>query len=103
MGALALTDLRGMSIAIVLLVAAGVITVADNGVAFTAAAEIAGPFWGGRVLSVHNTAQNAVAAAVPPAFGATITAVGFPATFAFAAACALIAAPVVPRSIGSRT
>ncbi|AEF41635.1 MFS transporter [Hoyosella subflava] len=103
MGALAFTDLRGMSIAIVLLVAAGVITVADNGVAFTAAAEIAGPFWGGRVLSIHNTAQNAVAAAVPPAFGATITAVGFPATFALAAVFALLAAPVVPSAIGART
>lgn len=103
MGGLALADLHDLTLAIVLLAAAGVITVADNGVAFTAAAEIAGPFWGGRVLSIHNTAQNAVAAAVPPVFGAAITGLGFPATFAIAAAFAVLAAPVVPPSIGTRS
>lgn len=103
MGALALTDHLELSVAVALLAIAGVITVADNGVAYTAAAEIAGPFWGGRVLSIHNTAQNAAAAAVPPVFGAAISAFGFPMTFATAGVFALLAVPVVPRTIGSRT
>ena len=36
---------------------ATVVTVADNGLAFTAVAERAGPFWSGRALGVQNTAQ----------------------------------------------
>ncbi|MGV9840370.1 MFS transporter [Nocardia niigatensis] len=86
--------------AIPILVAASVITVADNGLAFTAVAEIAGPYWSGRGLGIQNTGQNLAAAVIAPAFGALITAAGFPITYLLAGLVALAAVPLVPR--GSR-
>ncbi|WP_040811163.1 MFS transporter [Nocardia concava] len=86
--------------AIPILVAASVITVADNGLAFTAVAEIAGPFWSGRGLGIQNTGQNLAAAAVAPVFGALITAAGFPIVYGLVALIALAAVPLVPT--GSR-
>ncbi|WP_336081844.1 MFS transporter [Nocardia sp. SSK8] len=83
--------------AIPLLVAASAISVSDNGLAFTAVAEIAGPFWSGRGLGIQNTGQNLVIAAIPPVFGAFITATGFPAVYALAAVAAAAAIPLVPR------
>ncbi|MBF6165562.1 MFS transporter [Streptomyces gardneri] len=83
--------------AIPLLIAASVISVSDNGLAFTAVAEIAGPYWSGRGLGVQNTGQNLAMAAVPPLFGALITASGFPAAFLLAAVTAVAAVPLVPR------
>ena len=53
-------------------------TVADNGLAFTAVAERAGPFWSGRALGMQNTAQFLAAAAVPPLAGLTVTGLGYP-------------------------
>ncbi|WP_405166032.1 MFS transporter [Nocardia sp. NBC_01499] len=82
--------------AIPLLVAASVITVADNGLSFTAVAEIAGPYWSGRGLGIHNTGQNLAMAAVPPVFGALISASGFGAAYLLAAALAAAAVPLVP-------
>lgn len=82
--------------AIPLLIAASVITVSDNGLAFTAVAEIAGPYWSGRGLGVQNTGQNLAAAAVAPVFGLLISASGFPAAYLVAAALAVVAAPLVP-------
>jgi MFS family permease len=82
--------------AIPLLVAASVITVSDNGLAFTAVAEIAGPYWSGRGLGIQNTGQNLAIAAIPPAFGALITASGFPAAYLLAALLAMAAVPLVP-------
>ena len=82
--------------AIPILFAASVITVADNGLAFTAVAEIAGPYWSGRGLGIQNTGQNLASAAVAPVFGALITAAGFPATYLVAAIVAAAAVPMVP-------
>lgn len=82
--------------AIPLLIAASVITVSDNGLAFTAVAEMAGPYWSGRGLGIQNTGQNLAMAAIPPVSGALITASGFPAAFLLAAAAAAAAAPLVP-------
>ncbi|AYF75152.1 MFS transporter [Nocardia yunnanensis] len=82
--------------AIPILVAASVITVADNGLAFTAVAEIAGPFWSGRGLGIQNTGQNLASAAVAPVFGALIAAAGFPIVYALVALVALAAVPLVP-------
>ncbi|WP_197023498.1 MFS transporter [Rhodococcus sp. UNC363MFTsu5.1] len=96
MAALAVTDWLDSPIAVALMVAASVITVADNGLAFTAVAEIAGPYWSGRALGAQNTGQYLVAAFVPPVFGAVIGTLGFPAAFALAAALPLAAAPLVP-------
>ncbi|WP_067544688.1 MFS transporter [Nocardia crassostreae] len=83
--------------AIPILVAASVITVTDNGLAFTAVAEIAGPYWSGRGLGIQNTGQNLAMAALAPAFGALITVAGFPVTYALTALIALAAVPLVPR------
>jgi hypothetical protein len=52
MGLLALTDQLDSPVSIVVMVIASVITVSDNGLAFTAIAEIAGPFWSGRALGL---------------------------------------------------
>ncbi|MEV0341634.1 MFS transporter [Nocardia sp. NPDC050713] len=87
--------------AIPLLIAASVITVSDNGLAFTAVAEIAGPYWSGRGLGIQNTGQNLAIAAIPPVFGALITVGGFPAAYLAAAALATAAIPLVPTD--SRT
>ncbi|GAB4584320.1 MFS transporter [Nocardia sp. IFM 10818] len=83
--------------AIPILIAASVITVTDNGLAFTAVAEIAGPYWSGRGLGIQNTGQNLAMAALAPAFGALITVAGFPVTYALTALIALAAVPLVPR------
>ncbi|HWJ80857.1 MAG TPA: MFS transporter [Nocardioides sp.] len=84
------------TLAVLLLVVASAVTVADNGLAFTAVAERAGPFWSGRALGVQNTAQHLVASAVPPLAGLTITVWGYGATYAVAAAMPLLALAVVP-------
>jgi MFS family permease len=97
MAALAITGWFGWWIAVPLLVAASVISVADNGLAFTAIAEIAGPYWSGRGLGIQNTGQNLAGAAIPPVFGALITATGFSAAFLAAALIAAVAIPLVPR------
>lgn len=96
MGALALTDWLDSPVSVALLVVASVITVADNGLAFTAVAEIAGPYWSGRALGAQNTSQYLAASLVPPVFGALVGAVSFPVVFAITALFPLVAAPLVP-------
>ncbi len=96
MGLLALTAALDSPLSIVVMLAASAITVSDNGLAFTAIAELAGPFWSGRALGVQNTNQLFTAGIVPPAFGALIAAAGFPAAFAVCALFPLLALPVVP-------
>lgn len=84
------------ALAVALLVVASAVTVADNGLAFTAVAERAGPFWSGRALGLQNTAQHVAAVAVPPLAGLAITAWSYGATFALAALFPLLAVAVVP-------
>jgi MFS family permease len=96
MGLLALTDLLHSPLAVGVMVVASVITVSDNGLAFTAIAEIAGPFWSGRALGTQNTSQLLTSGIVPPVFGALIAVAGFPAAFAVCAVFPLIALPLVP-------
>lgn len=84
------------AVAIGLMTVASAITVADNGLAFTAVTERAGPFWSGRALAVQNTAQHAAAAAVPPAAGLVITLWGHGTAFALCALLPLLAIRVVP-------
>ncbi len=85
-----------VALAVLLLVVASAITVADNGLAFAAVAERAGAFWSGRALGIQNTGQYLVAAAVPPVAGVVITVWGYGAAFALAAGFGLVAAAVVP-------
>jgi MFS family permease len=83
--------------AAVILIVAAIVTVADNGLAYTSVAEIAGPFWSGRALGAQNTGQFLAASVVGPAVGGLITLVGFPLAFAAVALCPAVATPLVPR------
>lgn len=94
--ALGATAALDWSLAVGVLLLAAIVTVADNGLAFTGVAERAGPFWSGRALGVQNTAQYLLASAVPPAAGFAIMHVGYAATFALAAALPTLAAPLIP-------
>ncbi|MCP9274330.1 MFS transporter [Mycolicibacterium arenosum] len=96
MALLAITDAFGSPLSIALIVVASVVTVTDNGLAFTAIAEIAGPFWSGRALGTQNTSQLFTAGIVPPMFGALIATAGYPVAFAICAIMPLIALPLVP-------
>lgn len=96
MALLALTDWLDSPISVALMVIASVITVSDNGLAFTAIAEIAGPFWSGRALGTQNTTQHLATAGSAPLFGALIGAAGFPVAFALCALLPLLAMPLVP-------
>jgi sugar phosphate permease len=96
MAALGITAGLGWPVAVALMVVATVLTVADNGLAFTAVAERAGPFWSGRALGIQNTSQFLTASAVPPLAGLAVTHLGFPAAFALATLFPLLAAPLVP-------
>ena len=79
-------------------VLASCISVADNGLAFTAVAEFAGPHWSGRALGAQNTGQFLSAAIVAPIVGALIGVVGYPAAFALVALAPAIATPLVPSA-----
>ena len=94
---LALTDWWHSPVAVVLVVVATIVTVADNGLAFTSVAEIGGPFWSGRALGVQNTAQFLAGAAVVPLAGVVIGLIGFAWTFALTAVFPAIAVPLVPE------
>ncbi|WP_428348564.1 MFS transporter [Mycolicibacterium sp.] len=98
MAFLSITDWLDSSVSIALIVAASVVTVSDNGLAFTAIAEIAGPFWSGRALGTQNTSQLFTAGIVPPLFGGLIGLAGYPIAFAACAFFPLMAIPAVPRS-----
>lgn len=87
----------GSVAAAVILIVAAIVTVADNGLAYTSVAEIAGPFWSGRALGAQNTGQFLAASVVGPAVGALIGWVGFPLAFAAVAICPAVATPLVPR------
>lgn len=96
MGLLALTDWLDSPISIAVILMASAITVADNGLAFTAIAEIAGPFWSGRALGTQNTSQHLATAVAAPLFGGLIGVAGYPAAFAVCALFPLAAVPLVP-------
>jgi sugar phosphate permease len=82
---------------VVVAIAVGaVITVADNGLGFTATAEIAGPAWAGRALGTQNTGQNVAAALTPPLLGLLIGVGGYATAFACAAICPLLAILLTP-------
>ncbi|MGJ9422497.1 MFS transporter [Aeromicrobium sp. CF3.5] len=83
-------------VAIALIVLATVVTVAPNGLAFTAVAEIGGPFWSGRAMGIQNTGQYLVSAIVPPVVGALITGLGYGWAFALVAVFPLAAIALVP-------
>lgn len=73
-----------------------VLTVADNGLGYTAVAELAGPAWTGRALGVQNTGQNVVAVLTAPVLAAVIGESRYALGFGLVALTALCAAPVTP-------
>jgi MFS family permease len=93
---LAACDQIAWPFAVAALIVATTVSVADNGLAFTAVAEIAGSHWSGRALGIQNTGQFVAASAVGPVAGLLIGAIGYPLTFLAVAACALAAVPLVP-------
>lgn len=95
---LALVDATHFAAAGIVFVIATSITVADNGLAFTSVAEMAGTAWAGRALGAQNTAQFLMASVAAPLFGALIALFGYPVTFALAAAAPVVALPLVPSA-----
>lgn len=89
---------QGWQVAVPLMMLASMVTVADNGLAFTAVAERAGPYWGGRALGLQNTGQYLTAAAVPPVVGQVIPALGYGWAFGLTGLFPLVAALLVPIS-----
>lgn len=73
-----------------------VITVADNGLAYTSVAELAGRAWSGRALGVQNTGQNLAAVATPPVLAALIGGAGYSWGFGLVAVFPLLAIPMTP-------
>jgi sugar phosphate permease len=100
--ALAMTAAATSVLVVPLLLAAGVLAVSTNGLAFTAVAEIAGPAWAGRALGIQNTGQNALAALTPPTVALLIGRAGYPAAFAAAGVLPLAAAALVPLAAERR-
>ncbi len=92
----ALGDAVAPWLAVAALAVGGIVTVADNGLAFTAVAEIAGPAWSGRALGVQNTGQNVVASLTPIALGALVGAAGYAVGFAVAAVAPIAAIGLTP-------
>ena len=90
-------DAAHFSAAAIVFVLATTFTVADNGLAFTAVAEMAGPRWAGRALGLQNTGQYLATSATAPLMGLLIGAVGFPLAFAVVAIFPAIAVPLVPK------
>lgn len=98
MGLAAATDVASLRpAAVVAFVVASIVSVADNGLAFTSVAEAAGPHWSGKALGAQNTGQFLAASGVGPAVGALVTALGYPLAFCLVAAAPLAAIPLVPR------
>jgi sugar phosphate permease len=97
---------NGWLLAVVALGVGVVVTVADNGLGFTATAELAGTAWAGRAMGVQNTGQNLTAALTPPLLGTVIAAYGFGWGFGVVAlfpAVAMIATPVAAETARRRS
>ncbi|WP_084727150.1 MFS transporter [Rhodococcoides yunnanense] len=99
--ALGISDWLNSPVSIAFLVLASIVTVAPNGLAFTAVAEFSGPYWSGRALGVQNTGQYIAASLVPPAFGA-LAAVSFPVAFLVSSIFPFLSVPVIPNDHESK-
>jgi predicted MFS family arabinose efflux permease len=93
---LALGDRVAPWLAVVVIAVGAVITVADNGLGFTATAELAGTQWSGRALGAQNTAQNVAAALTPPLLGALVGGSSYAVAFAVGATFPLLAIFTTP-------
>ena len=75
---------------------ASVVTVADNGLAYTSVAELAGREWSGRALGVQNTVQNVAAIGTAPMLAAVIGDSRYALGFALVVIFPLVAIPLTP-------
>ena len=73
-----------------------IVTVADNGLAYTAVAELAGSAWAGRALGAQNTVQNVAAVITAPVLAAVIGGGRYALGFALVAVCPLLAIGITP-------
>ncbi|WP_375477595.1 MFS transporter [uncultured Jatrophihabitans sp.] len=92
----ALGAATGWWLVVVGLALGAVVTVADNGLGYTAVAELAGQEWSGRALGVQNTVQNLAAVLTAPALALVVGAAGYAWSFALVAVFALAAVPLTP-------
>lgn len=90
--------LRWDAIAVGLFIFATCLSVADNGPAFTAVAEHAGPFWSGRSLGVQNTMQHFMGFLVGPTVGALLEYLNFPLVLALLALAPTAALWLTPKN-----
>ncbi|BCJ26245.1 MFS transporter [Actinocatenispora sera] len=94
--AFALGDAVAPWLAVLAIALGSVITVADNGLAFTATAELAGLSWSGRALGIQNTGQNVVSSLTPPLLGLVVGASTYSIGFLCAAAFPVFAIALTP-------
>lgn len=92
----ALGDATWPWLVLLALVLAAVITVSDNGLGFTASAEMAGLEWAGRAMGTQNTGQNIAAALTPPMLGLVIGDSRYALAFCVAAIFPALAIALVP-------
>ncbi|WP_033295164.1 MFS transporter [Amycolatopsis jejuensis] len=92
----ALGDATWLWLVLAALVVAAVITVADNGLGFTASAEMAGVAWSGRAMGTQNTAQNIAASLTPPLLGLVIGDSRYALAYCVAAIFPVLAVGLVP-------
>lgn len=96
MVAIAVADSNDSRFVVLALAAGALVTVSDNGLGYTAAAEIAGPAWAGRALGAQNTAQNVAAVATPPLLAQAVEGWSYAWAFALAAVFPLLALVFTP-------
>lgn len=93
---IALGDATWPWLAVLALVLGAVITVSDNGLGFTASAELAGISWAGRAMGAQNTAQNVAASLTPPLLGLVIGDSRYALAFCVAAVFPVLAIWLTP-------
>jgi sugar phosphate permease len=98
MAAIAIGDATGQWWVIVAFAAGAVISVTDNGLGYTAVAELAGSRWIGRALGMQNTAQNVAAIVTPPLLGALIETSSYAWGFWVVAVFPIVAFALTPVS-----
>jgi len=92
----AVTASTGVSLVVLALAVASIVSVSDNGLGFTATAELAGRAWSGRALGVQNTMQNISAFATASFVGVLAGSFGFAWAFAAVAVFPAMGAWLTP-------
>jgi len=99
----AVGDVSATWVVLLALALAAVITVADNGLGFTASAELAGIDWAGRAMGAQNTAQNIASSLTPPLLGLVIGDSRYALAFCVAAVFPVLAVGLTPVRAETRS